>query len=212
MSHESLSALLDGESSPEEIDRLLDAVERSPELGEAFSRMCLAREATAGTRIVKQQPCICAAVMAGLDDSPDAVDSKVVQLPTRRGSIQLKWKPLAGLAAAASLGALAVLVALPQAQQALPSGSPVMPEVSSPVSLPAASRRPRQLQTVSADDELLQQWQEDELGGYLIEHSNTLADRGMAGTLSYARFTAHTADQSPQAPPAAAIPVAEEPR
>jgi hypothetical protein len=61
-----------------------------------------------------------------------------------------------------------------------------------PVSAPL-TQRPRYLQTVSTSaDNARRAAFEEELRAYLIEHSNTLADRGMGGTLSYARFAAHT--------------------
>ncbi|AXQ30227.1 hypothetical protein D0B54_16775 [Solimonas sp. K1W22B-7] len=114
-----------------------------------------------------------------------------------------RWKPLAGFAAAASFGAAAVLVALPQGHQAgsIPGGaggfSPA--SVTAPVSLPLPSGRPQGLRAVSASAAEIQQLQEDDLSNYLIEHSNTAASRGMGGTLSYARFAAHNAVYRPQA-------------
>src|SRR5690349_12732691 len=100
MSHESISALLDGECSPDELDRLLDEMERDPTLKAEFTRQCLAREVIAGTRIGKSQPCICGDVMARLDDEPASTGGRVVELAARRRAIPVaQWKPLAGLAA-----------------------------------------------------------------------------------------------------------------
>ena len=179
MSQETLSALLDGECSPEELDRLLDQLDRSPEMKQAYSRLCLSREAQEGTRIAREQACICAGVMAGLDEAPLPASDKLVDLdsrrPNRRAALA-RWKPVAGFAAAASFGAVAMLVTLP---------------------LPAA--RPQGLRAVSASAAEIQQMQEDDLSNYLIEHSNTAASRGMGGTLSYARFAAHNAVYRPQA-------------
>ena len=196
MSQETLSALLDGECSPEELDRLLDELDRSPELKQAYSRLCLSRDAREGTRIAKEQACICAGVMAGLDDSPMPTSDKLVDLDSRRQwrkAVLARWKPAAGLAAAASFGAVAVLVALPQSALVAyrgEAGSGFAPSANTaPVSLPAPAR-PSGLRVVSAD--------EDDLNNYLIEHSNTAASRGMGGTLSYARFTAHNAAYRPQ--------------
>lgn len=206
MSPESLSSLFDGECSPEELDRVLDELDKSPELKASFSRMCLARDAVDGTRVLKDQRCIAAGVMAQLDDTPAAGGNVHPLIRPPRTRPQFQWRPLAGLAAAAAFGAVAVLVTLPRSQDSglVPSGG-LVPQVSSPVgsnpvSTPASfGKRQRNLHTVAATQEQTQQWQQDDLRSYLIEHSNTLADRGMGGTLSYARFTAHTADYRPQA-------------
>jgi len=195
MSEETLSALLDGECSPQELDRLLDQLDRSPDLKQAYSRLCLARDAAEGTRIRKDQPCICAGVMAGLDEAPLPVSEKVADLDSRRVRAPL-WKPLAGFAVAASIGAAAVLLALPEVRSGGIAGgsNSFVPQVSSPVSLPIPVSRPRHLQLVSAPAA-----DEEDLSSYLIEHSNAAAGRGMGGTLSYARFAAHNAVYRPQA-------------
>jgi len=195
MSEETLSALLDGECSPQELDRLLDQLDRTPDLKQAYSRLCLARDAAEGTRIRKDQPCICAGVMAGLDEAPLPVSDKVADLDSRRVRAPL-WKPLAGFAVAASIGAAAVLIALPEVRSggSAGGGNSFVPQVSSPVSLPIPVSRSRHLQLVSAPAA-----DEEDLSSYLIEHSNAAAGRGMGGTLSYARFAAHNAVYRPQA-------------
>jgi len=217
MSDEILSALLDGECSPEELDRLLDEMERSPDLKQAYSRLCLAREAAEGTRVARKQPCICADVMASLDSEPLPFGAKVADLDARRpwrrflksrralatgtaAAMPAPWRPMAGLAAAATVAAVAVMVVVPESRERQ-GLSPAMfgaPQISQPASLPLpASPRPRNLQMVSAQaDEVAP---EDDLSNYLMEHSNTAAGRGMGGTLSYARFTAHNAAYRPQA-------------
>lgn len=192
MAKDSLSALLDGECSPRELDRILEEMERSPELRQAWSRMCLARDASEGVRVRKDQPCICAGVMSQLEAHPQDPGGKVVPIVRRR--LRGYWKPLAGLAAAASVAGLALTLNLGGRDSgAVQAPGLSMPQVSSPVSVPAVQRRPRYLQTVSASSEDLRQAEiADELRSYLIEHSNTLADRGMGATLSYARFAAHS--------------------
>lgn len=202
MSEETLSALLDGECTPEELDRLLDQLDRSPALKGTYSRLCLSRDAREGTRIQKEQPCICAGVMDGLDEAPLPASDKLVDLDSRRRRGATFWKPLAGFAVAASMGAAAVLVAMPQGREAgIPGAGPgFSPAVTAPVSLPLpAAAHPRGLRAVSASAaEIEAQQQEDDLSNYLMEHSNTAAGRGMGGTLSYARFAAHNAVYRPQ--------------
>lgn len=192
MSQESLSALLDGECSPAELERLLSDLDGNPELKNAFSRICLSKDARDGVRVSRSQPCIVAGVMAGLDQAPGS--DKVVSLESRRKPVRVEWKPLVGLAAAASFGALAVLVAMPQAPDAGLEAAPqgvVQTAGITPVAA-TALRKPRNLRAVALTAD--EQQQDEELRSYLMEHSNTLADRGMGGTLSYARFTAHTAE------------------
>lgn len=192
MAKDSLSALLDGECSPRELDRILDEMERSPELKLAWSRLCLSRDAGEGVRVRKGQPCICAGVMSNLDARPESVAAKVVPLFKQR--IRGYWKPLAGFAAAASVAGVALTLNLGNRDSSVTAGAGMnLPQVSAPVSVPAVQRRPRYLQTVSASaDDVQRAAIEDELRSYLIEHSNTLADRGMGATLSYARFAAHS--------------------
>lgn len=193
---ETLSALLDGECSPAEMQRLLDELEHSPELKQQWSRLCLAREVRAGTRVRKAQPSICAGVMAALDAEP--AHANVVPLVTRR---RFDFKSLPGLAAAAAIGAMAVLVALPtvrdvrnDATASVPSPE-FLPQIITPVALPVERRSRRGLQTAALDPEEAQQ--REELNNLLAEHNGSVAGQGMGGTLRYARFAAHTADYQP---------------
>ena len=195
MSQESLSALLDGECTPAEMDALLDEIGRSLELKQAWSRQCLAREAREGTVVGKDQACICAGVMAALDDLPEETGSNVVELASRRRpATAFAWKPLAGLAAAASVAAVAVMLSLPaqNPDAAIEAGNGLAPAATMPVSYPV--RRARDLVVAVAPEELERQ---QELEKLFMEHSGSMAEQGMGGTLRYARFAAHTADYRP---------------
>lgn len=179
MSQESLSALLDGECSQAQLDALLEELERAPELKARWSRQCLAQEALHGQRIKAKPVDICAGVMAALDSAPAMVSDKVVPLASRRARRLPVWQPVAGLAAAAAVAAVAVTLGINFGRVQNGSGSPAL-------SASTADVRPVQyLQTADADEDLR---------NYLIEHSNTLADRGVGGALSYARFAAHTGE------------------
>jgi negative regulator of sigma E activity len=185
MAKDSLSALIDGECTPAELERILDEMDQSPAMKSAWSRLCLARDAGEGVRVRKDQPCICAGVMAQLGAQEAApAGGKVVPLAAARraGGVRAYWKPLAGLAAAASVAAVMVTLA-PQSATGPAAAPGFAPQIGTPVSVPAVPVRPGSQQLVSAEDELRR---------YLIEHSNTLADRGMGATLSYARFAAHS--------------------
>ena len=192
MKTETLSAALDGECSPEELDRLLDELARDPALKRDFSRLCLSAEVQAGTAFRKDQPCIAAGVMARLG-AQDDFSPKVAVLDTRRPTLPARKMPQwLGYAAAASLAAVAVLVAMParEAANTTSGSSGFSPQVSTqPVSVPLP-RRARDLRTVSITPD--EQEQLDELNDMLMEHSNTAAQQGMGGTLRYARYAAHS--------------------
>ncbi|MEQ1437837.1 sigma-E factor negative regulatory protein [Fontimonas sp. SYSU GA230001] len=206
MAKDSLSALLDGECTASELDRILDELDRSDELKASWTRLCMARDVLEGVRIRRPAADLCTGVMARLDERPASVTGRVT--PLVRPRARTYWKPLAGLAAAASVAAIAVSLNLRPAES---GGSPSflgVPQVAGEVSLPPAQRRPRELLSVALDSDAAAQARRgtipDELRDYLIEHSNTLANRGMGATLSYARFAAHSVSEP------AAMPVSAE--
>lgn len=213
MAQETLSALLDGECSSEELDRLLDEMDRDPELKSAWSRLCLSREAAEGTRYRQDQPCICAGVMAQLDPQPAPVArSQALQAGPRARSQTARrrraWAPMAGWAVAASVAVVAVALNYGgTGRESTVAGPGLMPQIdTTSVGVPAVQRRPRYLQAVSATSDQLNPAAQEDLRQYLIEHSNTLADRGMGGSLSYARFAAHTAEARSEAPADPVVP------
>ena len=210
MSYEKLSALLDGECSAEELDRLLADLDQSPELKAQWSRLCLARDTMEGVRVRKDQPCICAGVMSGLDKAPvELAKPNVVELRRPRAMIM---KQVAGWAVAASVAVVAMLVGVNSgghkemgadltaaAVQAQGSNNAA---VTQPVSYPVVPRQARNLQSVALRSAGEQQWQDagDDLDNYLIEHNSSLAGQGMGmgGTLRSARFAAHSATYHPE--------------
>ncbi|MGQ0697785.1 MAG: sigma-E factor negative regulatory protein [Panacagrimonas sp.] len=190
MVKDSLSALLDGECTGPELDRLLDELSCSPELGREWSRLCLTREARAGTRVTATQTCICAGVMSRLDESPATPSVKVVDLAVVRAakkfSLPSKWKPAVAFAAAASMGAAAVLLVQPKSGTAtVGSGQTEL--------VWGGDRRP-DVQPVSNQDDAHAQM----LRQYMMDHSSAVADEGVGSTLRYARFAAHTAEYRQQ--------------
>lgn len=212
MSNESLSALFDGECDDAELDRLLGELERKPEMAQRWSRWQLRRDLQEGTRVAAGQRCICADVMAQLEEP--VKHGNVVDLSAwRRRLGVLPWKTAAGLAAAASMGAAAVLfVGNPEQAQDGPgsasaeqSFSPAV-KVGSPLSLPIGSSGSGRLQSVSfsgdpsaagaptfADEEYAELLRE-----YVVNHNNLLSDSGVGGTLRYARFASHSVDYRAQ--------------
>lgn len=198
---DSLSALLDGECSAEETDRLLGEIERSPELARQWSRMCLARDARAGVSVPLHQPCICDAVMSRLDPAPAAADAKVVDLAVHKASRSGRqrftgtaaWKPLIGFAAAASVGAAAVFLLQPQSGTVDPTPSNGIPAAGTLAHWNRGDARAVQPVAVAGDEAHAQMLRE-----YLMDHSSAVAGEGLGSTLRYARFAAHTADYRPE--------------
>lgn len=192
MANDALSALFDGELSGPEMDRLLDEIERSPELGRQWSRLCASREAQAGTRIAEGQRCICSGVMAALDAEPARAYDKVVDLAVRRAgrpSLSALWKPALGLAAAASVGAAAVLLVQPQVAGVSPGGQ-VAAAPTTRMNVIPAEYRPA--------DEFAEADNDTSMARYLMDHNNAISDEGVGGTLRYARFAAYKAEYRSQ--------------
>jgi negative regulator of sigma E activity len=190
--NESISALLDGECSPAELERLLDQMERDPALREQFSRQCLARESRMGTRVRAARLDFSSKVLAALqDEQPGAVVMPFV--PRVR---QIPWKAATGLAAAAAVGAMAVLALKPEAPLGSSAGLPVAttsPMASDAVALPvaAAAQQPvainAALRTGSEDEVTRQQLQ-----NYLRAYSQSREQQHVRSLLGYARYAAYT--------------------
>lgn len=183
MSQETLSALLDGECSDRELEGLLQAMGGDPELKARWSRLQLARQALGG-QLRRPTLDISAAVMARLGEAPEAGHPKVVELAARR---RLPWRTAAGLAAAASVAAVAVTLGI-NFGSVKNAGTLAANDGAADTAL----AQPVALRDGSADVAGM----DDDLRNYMIEHSNTLADRGVGGALSYARFAAHTGDEA----------------
>jgi negative regulator of sigma E activity len=182
MTDEALSALLDGECPPAELDRLLDSMERDPALKARYSRMCLVRDSLRGGRAKAVEAAFASRVLAALDKE---AASTVVPFRPRRVAApdQVRgrfWRPLAGLAAAAALAAVAVFF------------------------WPAFSLAPAPQQVAAEKTDL--HWTEldaenaRQLNRYLATYRQSRAEQGVGGTLSHARYAAYTADPAEPAP------------
>ena len=219
MSEELLSALLDGECTPGEIKRLLTQLEDVPALQQHWTRMCLVREASESTRVRKASVDFCAGVMAAIERDPVAAPvqpQKVVPLSSRRPAVAApvrvsRWQPFAGLAAAASIAAIATVGGYRWINQ--PVGAPVAVASAAQVSGDVASAQPAdfvpaapqaklmQVSATSAKDEPVEtRWSQldadtaRQLNEYMMEHSNMRAEQGVGGALSYPRMMLRTAE------------------
>jgi negative regulator of sigma E activity len=200
MSSELLSAALDGECTPEELDRLLAELERSPELKAQWSRLCLARDALGGARL--KQRSICEAVMGGLGDAPS--EKVVAMVSGKRRAIP--WRPIASLATAAAVATVAFTLGY-RSPNVAPVSIAKAPEGPTTVTVPVAatSKQVSAIETVPVAvsrsttrrygwESLEQERDARQLNTYLIDYSSYRAGAGMSDTLGYARFAAHTAE------------------
>lgn len=225
MSEEMLSALLDGECTPAEVEALLAEIDRSPALKARWTRMCLTRDALAGTAIRRQPVDLTASIMAALDDAPDAAaNPKVVPLrpraiaavapppaaagADRAAARSLRRSRFAGLAVAASITAVVAIGGRNLINA--PVTGPVATADTAVVAAPSADAN---LVKVSANGEIIgttanevpaTHWAQvddetaSQLNDLLLEH-NTRAGSGMGGSLGYARIAARTVDYRPAA-------------
>jgi negative regulator of sigma E activity len=184
--NESISALLDGECSPSELERLLDEMERDPVLREQFSRQCLARDSRMGTKVRSAKLDFSSRVIAALhNERPGGV---VVPFAARVR--QVPWKAATGLAAAAAIGAMAVLALKPEGA---PDGrlpvATTSPMASSAAAMPVSTSAEPMSPAVAGDEVTRQQLQ-----NYLRAYSQSRAHQGVRSMLGYARYTAYTND------------------
>lgn len=195
MTQELLSALLDGECSAGELDRILAQIEKDPSLAARYSRMVMAREARAGVVRIAD-PGFAERVMSALDVNPLAAGGTVVEFPPSRWRAPRFLAPAAGLALAAGVGALAVLTQRPEAGAPLPATEVATGGPASGAAIPVS--------TAGAPESGARYWDQlepdevERLNAYLIAYSQSRAQQGMGSTLGYARYAAHTAEYRPQ--------------
>ena len=224
MSEELLSALLDGECTPAEIEAALAAIERSPALKARWTRMCMIRDAMAGVRIAKPAVDLTASIMAALDDQPEvAASSNVVPLrprvsapvrtkaPAAAAAVSvsarsLRWQRIAGLAVAASITAVVAIGGRNLLDQPIVDGGAVAEQQAalgaSIVKVGAngeiAGQAP--VDVASEDSPAWDQLDADsarQLNEYLIRHSSGGADAGMGVSLGYSRLVAQQTSYRP---------------
>lgn len=174
---ESLSALLDGECGDQELEQLLAEMERDPALREQFSRQFLTREARLGARIRTPDYGFSTRVLAAVRNESPGV------LPVTARVRRLPWRAAAGLAAAAAVGAVAVLVAGPQARPGAVAGA------AAPES-PVAMTQPVSSDPVGEIDALDDDY-ERQLRNYMMAYSRSRGDQSVRSMLGYARYAAY---------------------
>lgn len=191
MSKDALSALLDGECTGAELDRLLEDMDREPELARQWSRMVLARETRAGTQLSTTRPCICADVMSQLDGQP--ANERVVDLAVHRASSpsaatlqrwRQVWKPAAGFALAASMGAAAVLLVQPSANV-----EGLDPLLFQDTRADAGTFPPLPTESVALETD---EQHRRMLREYMLNHSQSIAGEGVNDMMGGTRFVVNS--------------------
>lgn len=176
---ELLSAFVDGELNKQEIDELLALMETDRDAKTEFMRYQLSSDVIHGYKSYSTPVDLTQRISAALTDekahsveSTDMPKAKVFALPN------WFWKQTAGLAAAASIGALAVVGVMNQPQTSL---SPQLAEVDS-VQQQGLTQSATNRWTVG------EQEVEDRLNNYLVDHNEYA---GASGLFSYARVVSY---------------------
>lgn len=172
---EQLSALADDELGELEHPLLLGRMQRDAALRDCLGRYQLIGEVMRG-----------AGASAGLGIAQRVQEALADDTPVMasRNSSARWWKPLAGLAVAASVALVAVLVVTTtqQSESVAPvvASADVVPEIA-PVSDAGEPRWDR-----------IEPQVEKRLSGYLVNHSEFAASRGIQGAMPYARVVSDT--------------------
>lgn len=193
--NEILSAVLDGECSAAELDQLLDASRRSPDLFRRFGRYCAQREASAGTRFDFDAETLCASVMSQIGPAKRTLGSAF------RRQVLTVARPLGGLALAASLGAMATIglyrytgISSPAGQSGSTTPRASVIASTSPVSSGVSKTADRVRTATPLANEV--RWTKlapnttRVLDDYMIYDSAYRSVQGMGSALTYARVAA----------------------
>lgn len=198
MSKQLLSSAVDAAASESEWDALMISMEQDPAIKAEWSRIWEWRDVRDGVKLSASSD-FCGGVMAAIGNN-SAQESRVVDLAAHRAGLAAVvpaprriWRTLVPLSAAAGVVAAVLVV----------GGLRGVGDGVTPATV-AAKQAPEAVGTVALSAAESAALPDDAkvaiLNAYLIEHSNSLADRSMGGTLANARFAARTADYRPDAP------------
>lgn len=177
--HELLSAFVDGELNSQELDELLALMSTNDNARADYQRYQLSSDVLRGYTNRSKPVDLTARISAALVDEP--VHQLTAQETKKASVLKLPdwfWKQTAGLAAAASIGALAVVGVLNQPQTS------VTPELAQTI--------PAEIETTVAVSPnrwtVGEQEVEDRLNNYLVDHNEYA---GASGLFSYARVVSY---------------------
>ncbi len=187
---EQISGLLDGDFEPGAEELLLRRLAADPGLRERWGRYALIRDAVSGHLPERVDPGFAARVMAAVEAGPEpATGAAVGHRSLRAGLPASWWRPVAGLAVAASVAA-AALVGVSRLELREDGGqAPRLAAVDVPADVPASSR------PVAAGTrwDLRRPQVAARLNAYLVNHTEYTAGSSPYGMLSYTRIAGYDA-------------------
>ncbi|MCO6414306.1 MAG: sigma-E factor negative regulatory protein [Thiogranum sp.] len=174
---EQVSALLDDELSADERPLLLARLQRDAELAECLGRYELIGEVMRGGGNSAALGIARQVQTALADEQPLAAGKSVAA----RRALAL-WKPVAGIAVAASVALVAILTVTSVRDNA-PDPVPAMAVVDSKAPLVAEAASGGELQWNRIEPRI-----DKRLSGYLVNHNEYAANRGVQGVMPYVRI------------------------
>lgn len=190
MSKQLLSAAVDAAATEAEWDALIEAMASDPEIKGEWNRIWAMRDAQDDV-LLAASPDFCGGVMAAIANEkplPSTVlplKARTALPPVMGASRRATWRTLVPLSAAAGVAAAVLMVnVLREAPLNAASGLSASAAVQT-APVPYAAEPDAAKAAI--------------LSAYLMEHSNSLAERSMGGTLANARFAARTASYRPDA-------------
>lgn len=178
---ELLSAFVDGELNEQELDELLALMKSDDSAKQDYMRYQFSSDLLHGYVTEHKQIDLTDRIQQALSDDEPGVNVQPTEITQTAKVFALPdwfWKQTAGLAAAASIGALAVVGLMSQPQTVMPTTN-------------MAQSEPMQQQTKVADSN---RWTvgesevEDRLNDYLVDHNEY---PGASGLFSYARVVSY---------------------
>ncbi|WP_462320694.1 sigma-E factor negative regulatory protein [Halochromatium sp.] len=182
-----LAALIDGEPGPGGFDAAIDAVARDAELRTRFERGLLIGQVLRGEPSLRAARAINTRVSAALASEP------VVMRPSRRrapGPPSSINRSAAGLAIAASLGAVAILVGPGLMMEGSNLSAPDIPMANRPA-LPQPDAAAPGANAVPIVQPVVERWAMDEPAGataldrLVIDHRERTSASGLTGFMPY---------------------------
>lgn len=183
--NEILSALVDGELQGHELDQALQLLDSNEQAQEQFQRYQYASDILHGNAYENNRADLTNRLSQAIDLEPtyrtnpnNKNQGQVISLPKQF------WKQAAGLAMAASIGALAVVGVISQPQN---QHAPVMATATIDGTVPAVAVASSGNRWTVGEPEI-----EDRLNTYLVDHNEYA---GESGVFSYARVVSYDAGQ-----------------
>jgi len=184
--NELLSALVDGELQGQELDRALKFLESNEQARVQFQQYQFSSDVLHGSAHENNRVDLIDRISSALDDEPTY---QIDQAPKQKAQViafpKQFWKQAAGLAMAASIGALAVVGVISQPQNQLVPPMVAAVDVEAPVQTMSIAAKGNRWTVEEAEVA-------DRLNTYLVDHNEYA---GASGVFSYARVVSYDAGQ-----------------